>query len=87
MDDIQFIAGDKTKTQEEFFYTFNNLLDKGKQVIMTCDTFPKNINNLNERLISRFASGLTVEIQSPEYLHFRDSRNIRCLLQTRHYLI
>ncbi len=66
MDDIQFIAGDKTKTQEEFFYTFNNLLDKGKQVIMTCDTYPKNISNLNERLISRFASGLTVEIQPPE---------------------
>lgn len=66
MDDIQFIAGDKTKTQEEFFYTFNNLLDKEKQVIMTCDTYPKNINNLNERLISRFASGLTVEIQPPE---------------------
>ncbi|MBP9742247.1 MAG: chromosomal replication initiator protein DnaA [Burkholderiales bacterium] len=66
MDDIQFIAGDKTKTQEEFFYTFNTLLDKGKQVIMTCDTYPKNINNLNERLVSRFASGLTVEIQPPE---------------------
>lgn len=66
MDDIQFIAGDKTKTQEEFFYTFNTLLDKNKQVIMTCDTYPKNINNLNERLISRFASGLTVEIQPPE---------------------
>lgn len=66
MDDIQFIAGDKTKTQEEFFYTFNTLLDKGKQVIMTCDTYPKNIMNLNERLISRFASGLTVEIQPPE---------------------
>ncbi|MBY0379348.1 MAG: chromosomal replication initiator protein DnaA [Burkholderiales bacterium] len=66
MDDIQFIAGDKTKTQEEFFYTFNTLLDKGKQVIMTCDTYPRNINNLNERLISRFASGLTVEIQPPE---------------------
>ncbi len=66
MDDIQFIAGDKTKTQEEFFYTFNTLLDKNKQVIMTCDTYHKNINNLNERLISRFASGLTVEIQPPE---------------------
>lgn len=66
MDDIQFIAGDKTKTQEEFFYTFNTLLDKGKQVIMTCDTYPKNISHLNERLISRFASGLTVEIQPPE---------------------
>lgn len=66
MDDIQFIAGDKTKTQEEFFYTFNTLLDKNKQVIMTCDTYHKNINNLNERLVSRFASGLTVEIQPPE---------------------
>ena len=66
MDDIQFIAGDKTKTQEEFFYTFNNLLEKGKQVIMTCDTYPKNIGKLNDRLISRFASGLTVEIQPPE---------------------
>lgn len=66
MDDIQFIAGDKTKTQEEFFYTFNNLLEKGKQVIMTSDTYPKNIDNLNERLVSRFASGLTVEIQPPE---------------------
>lgn len=66
MDDIQFIAGDKTKTQEEFFYTFNTLLDKGRQVIMTCDTYPKNITHLNERLISRFASGLTVEIQPPE---------------------
>lgn len=66
MDDIQFIAGEKTKSQEEFFYTFNNLLDKGKQVIMTCDTYPKNIGNLNDRLISRFSSGLTVEIQPPE---------------------
>jgi chromosomal replication initiator protein len=66
MDDIQFIAGDKTKTQEEFFYTFNTLLDKGKQVIMTSDTYPKNISALPERLLSRFASGLTVEIQPPE---------------------
>jgi chromosomal replication initiator protein len=66
MDDIQFISGDKTKTQEEFFYTFNTLLEKNKQIIMTCDTYPKNITNLNERLISRFASGLTVEIQPPE---------------------
>ncbi|RTK93993.1 MAG: chromosomal replication initiator protein DnaA [Neisseriaceae bacterium] len=65
MDDIQFIAGDKTKSQEEFFYTFNNLLEKGKQIIMTCDTYPKNIN-LNDRLTSRFSSGLTVEIQPPE---------------------
>lgn len=66
MDDIQFIAGEKTKSQEEFFYTFNNLLEKGKQIIMTCDTYPKNIGNLNDRLTSRFSSGLTVEIQPPE---------------------
>ena len=45
-------TGDKTKTQEGFFFMLNNLLDKIKQVIMTCDTYPKNINNLNERLIS-----------------------------------
>lgn len=66
VDDIQFISGGKTKSQEEFFYTFNHLLEKGKQVIMTCDTFPKNIDNLNDRLVSRFASGMTVEIQPPE---------------------
>ncbi|MDD3267145.1 MAG: chromosomal replication initiator protein DnaA [Burkholderiales bacterium] len=66
-DDIQFIAGDKTKSQEEFFYTFNHMLEKGKQVIMTCDTYPKNIGKLNDRLVSRFASGLTVEIQPPVF--------------------
>lgn len=65
IDDIQFFAG-KTKTQEEFFYAFNNLIDAHKQVIMTSDTFPKEINGLDSRLISRFGWGLTVAIEPPE---------------------
>jgi chromosomal replication initiator protein len=65
VDDVQFIAG-AAKSQEEFFYTFNTLLEKGKQVIMTSDTYHKNISDLPERLLSRFAAGLTVEIQPPE---------------------
>jgi chromosomal replication initiator protein len=65
IDDIQFFAG-KNRTQEEFFYAFNALIDGGKQVIMTCDTYPKQIEGMEERLISRFSWGLTVEIQPPE---------------------
>lgn len=65
IDDIQFFAG-KNRTMEEFFYAFNALLDGGRQVIMTCDTIPKHIEGMDERLVSRFSSGLTVEIQPPE---------------------
>ena len=65
IDDIQFFAG-KNRTMEEFFYAFNSLLESGKQVIMTCDTYPKQIEGMDERLISRFSWGLTVEIQPPE---------------------
>jgi len=65
IDDIQFFAG-KTKTQEEFFYAFNTLIDSHKQVIMTSDTFPKEIAGLDSRLISRFGWGLTVAIEPPE---------------------
>ncbi len=65
IDDIQFFAG-KNRTMEEFFYAFNALIEGGKQVIMTCDTFPKQIEGMDERLISRFSWGLTVEIQPPE---------------------
>lgn len=65
IDDIQFFAG-KTKTQEEFFYAFNTLIDSHKQVIMTSDTFPKEITGLDTRLISRFGWGLTVAIEPPE---------------------
>jgi chromosomal replication initiator protein len=65
IDDIQFFAG-KNKTQEEFFYAFNTLIDSHKQVIMTSDTFPKEIAGLDNRLVSRFGWGLTVAIEPPE---------------------
>lgn len=65
LDDIQFFAG-KEQSQEEFFHTFNTLLETSSQIILTSDKFPKEINNLQERLISRFESGLTVRIDPPE---------------------
>ncbi len=65
IDDIQFFAG-KSKTQEEFFYAFNTLIDSHKQVILTSDTFPKEISGLESRLVSRFGWGLTVGIEPPE---------------------
>ena len=65
VDDVQFIAG-KGSTQEEFFHTFNALLEGQKQIILTCDRYPKEVNGLEERLKSRFGWGLTVAIEPPE---------------------
>lgn len=65
IDDIQFFAG-KDRSQEEFFHTFNSLLDSNHQIILTCDRYPKEINGLEERLQSRFGWGLTVAIEPPE---------------------
>lgn len=65
IDDIQFFAG-KERSQEEFFHTFNALLEGGQQIILTCDRYPKEINGLEERLKSRFGWGLTVAIEPPE---------------------
>ena len=65
IDDIQFFAG-KERSQEEFFHTFNALLEGGQQIILTCDRYPKEINGLEERLKSRFGWGLTVSVEPPE---------------------
>jgi chromosomal replication initiator protein len=64
IDDIQFIA-DKPGTQQEFFYTLNSLIDSNKQVVITCDTFPKEIAGIEARLTSRFSCGLTVAVEPP----------------------
>jgi len=65
IDDIQFFAG-KERSQEEFFHTFNALLEGQRQIILTCDRYPKEVNGLEERLKSRFGWGLTVCIDPPE---------------------
>jgi chromosomal replication initiator protein len=65
IDDIQFFGG-KSRTQEEFFYAFNALIEGGKQVVITSDRFPKEISNIDDRLISRFGWGLTVSVEPPE---------------------
>jgi chromosomal replication initiator protein len=65
IDDIQFFGG-KTRTQEEFFYAFNALIEAHKQVVITCDSYPKEISGMEDRLISRFGWGLTVAIEPPE---------------------
>jgi chromosomal replication initiator protein len=65
IDDVQFFAG-KDRSQEELFHTFNSLIEGGQQIIITCERYPKEITGLEERLLSRFGSGLTVAMQPPE---------------------
>ena len=65
IDDIQFFGG-KSRTQEEFFYAFEALVAGRKQIIITSDTYPKELKDIEDRLVSRFASGLTVAIEPPE---------------------
>jgi chromosomal replication initiator protein len=65
IDDIQFFAG-KEGSQEEFFHTFNALLEGQQQIILTCDRYPKEVDGLEERLKSRFGWGLTISIEPPE---------------------
>lgn len=64
VDDVQFIAG-KEQTQEVFFHTFNELRDKGKQIILTSDRLPKDIPSIEQRLVSRFEWGMVVDISAP----------------------
>lgn len=65
LDDVQFFNG-KNRTQEEFFFVFNALIEAKKQIVISCDTYPKDINGLEDRLITRFDWGLTVQIEPPE---------------------
>lgn len=65
IDDIQFFAG-KERSQEEFFHTFNALLESQQQIVLTCDRYPKEVSGVEERLKSRFGSGLTVAIEPAE---------------------
>ena len=65
IDDIQFFTG-KDRTQEEFFYAFNALIEAHKQLIITCDTYPKDLAGIDERLKSRFSWGLSIAIEPPE---------------------
>ncbi|MCE2945304.1 MAG: chromosomal replication initiator protein DnaA [Lysobacteraceae bacterium] len=66
IDDIQFFAG-KTTTQEEFFHTFNALFDGNQQIILTCDRYPREVENLEPRLKSRLGWGLSVAIEPPDF--------------------
>jgi chromosomal replication initiator protein len=66
IDDIQFFAG-KDRTQEEFFHTFNALLESRQQIILTCDRYPKEVDGIEARLRSRFGWGLTVSIEPPDF--------------------
>lgn len=65
LDDVQFFNG-KNRTQEEFFFVFNALIEARKQIVISCDTYPKDISGLEDRLITRFDWGLTVQIEPPE---------------------
>ena len=65
LDDVQFF-NNKNRTQEEFFFVFNALIESKKQIVISCDTYPKDISGLEDRLITRFDWGLTVQIEPPE---------------------
>lgn len=66
IDDVQFLAN-KDRTQEEFFHTFNELYDNGKQIIISSDRPPKDLDQLEDRLVSRFEMGMIVDVQFPDY--------------------
>lgn len=82
IDDVQFF-GNKDGTQEEFFHTFNELLNYSKQIVMTCDRLPEDIEEIENRLTSRFSAGLVVEIKPPDF-EIR-SAYLRQMAETEHF--
>jgi chromosomal replication initiator protein len=66
IDDVQFFQG-KEQTQEQFFHTFNELYQNGKQIVLTADRYPSEMEGLQDRLLSRFQSGLAVDVQPPDF--------------------
>ena len=83
VDDIQFIIG-KERTQEEFFHTFNELYNRHKQIIVTCDKVPQELTGLEERLRTRFACGVSADLQAPDFetrVAILDKKSQGCSLQ------
>jgi len=78
IDDIQFVSG-KDVTQEEFFHTFNALIESNSQIILSCDRAPKDLDRIQDRIKSRLSGGLVVDIQSPDYEQRVQIIKQRCL--------
>ena len=84
LDDIQFISG-KEVTQEEFFYTFNSLLENQSQVVISCDRSPNELDRIQDRIKSRLSGGLVVDVQPPDIGLRLDILKKRCLAEKNHF--
>ena len=84
LDDIQFISG-KEVTQEEFFYTFNSLLENQSQVVISCDRWPNELDRIQDRIKSRLSGGLVVDVQPPDIGLRLDILKKRCLAEKNHF--
>ena len=84
LDDIQFISG-KEVTQEEFFYTFNSLIENQSQVVVSCDRSPNDLDRIQDRIKSRLSGGLVVDIQQPDISLRLDILKNRCLLEKNQF--
>ena len=84
IDDIQFIGG-KGSTQEEFFYTFNSLIENQSQVVVSCDRSPNDLDRIQDRIKSRLSGGLVVDIQQPDISLRLDILKNRCSLEKNQF--